>query len=113
MTATPASALTDTRAIRQAELSSHILPTSATMVGVCMTVLSIGRIAHAGQLGEFIEKLLAIDAVMFLVSAVLSFVSIRVSARNAQLERWAEELFLLGLSLSTVATVAIALTIDR
>lgn len=95
------------------DLSSHILPTSATMVGVCMTVLSIGRIAHAGQLGAFIERLLAIDAVMFLVSAVLSFVSIRVARRNARLERWAEELFLVGLTLTTVATVTIALTIDR
>ncbi len=101
------------RSDEPSDLSSHILPTSATMVGVCMTVLSIGRIAHAGQLGAFIERMLAIDAVMFLISAVLSFVSIRVARRNARLERWAEELFLLGLTLTTVATVAIALTIDR
>jgi hypothetical protein len=113
MTPARVTSLTDRPNGEPSDLSAHILPTSATMVGVCMTVLSIGRIAHAGQLGAFIERMLAIDAVMFLISAVLSFVSIRVARRNARLERWAEELFLLGLTLTTVATVAIALTIDR
>jgi hypothetical protein len=100
----------DDRAIGQ--LSSHILPTSATMVGVCMTVLSIGRLSQAGRLGVFIDKLLAGDAVMFLVSAVLSFLSIRVIIRARRLEIWAEELFLLGLILITLTTVLIAFTIN-
>lgn len=98
------------RAMRQ--LSSHILPTSATMVGVCMTVLSIGRLTQAGRLGVIIDKLLAADAVLFLVSAVLSFLSIRVTLRAGRLEGWAEEVFLLGLILITLAAVLIAFTID-
>lgn len=93
-------------------LSSHILPTAATMVGVCMTVLSIGRLSQSGRLGIFIDKLLAADAVLFLVSAVLSFLSIRVAIRARHLETWAEEMFLLGLMLITLTTVLIALTID-
>ncbi|MDI6751178.1 MAG: hypothetical protein QMD73_13465 [Rhodocyclaceae bacterium] len=94
------------------QLSSHILPTSATMVGVCMTVLSIGRLSQAGRLGFFIDKLLAADAIIFLASAVLSFLSIRVVVRASRLEGWAEEFFLVGLILITLITVLIAFTID-
>lgn len=93
-------------------LSSHILPTSATMVGVCMTVLSLGRLTHAGRLGIFIDKALAADAVVFLISAVLSFLSIRIRQERRRAEDWAEELFLLGLVLSTLSAVLIAFTID-
>lgn len=94
-------------------LSSHILPTSATMVGVCMTVLSIGRLSEAGRLGMIIDKLLAADALLFLFSAVLSFLSIRVAVRARRMESWAEELFLLGLILITLAAVMIAFAIDQ
>ena len=41
-------------------LSTHILPTSATMVGVCMTVLSIGHLGHGSDLFMVIDKLLAV-----------------------------------------------------
>lgn len=95
-----------------ASLSSHILPTSATMVGVCMTVLSLGRLTHDGRLGMFIDKVLAADAVVFLVSAVLSFLSIRIRHDARRAEDWAEELFLLGLVLSTFSAILIAFTID-
>ena len=43
-------------------LSAHILPTSATMIGVCMTVLTIGHIGPAGEIRWIIDKLLALDA---------------------------------------------------
>jgi hypothetical protein len=95
-----------------ASLSSHILPTSATMVGVCMTVLSLGRLTHDGRLGMFIDKVLAADAVVFLISAVLSFLSIRIHQEAKRAEDWAEELFLLGLLLSTLSAILIAFTID-
>lgn len=94
-------------------LSSHILPTSATMVGVCMTVLSIGRLTNAGRLGVLIDKLLAADALLFLFSAVLSFLSIRVTRRARRMEGWAEILFLLGLILITLAAIMIALAFDQ
>jgi hypothetical protein len=95
-----------------AGVSTHILPTSATMVGVCMTVLSIGRISHAGRLGAFIDRLLALDAVLFLLSAFLSFAAIRLSWQAERVEGWAEDVFLLGLSLCAIAAVGIALAIE-
>ena len=93
-------------------VSSHILPTAATMVGACMTVLSIGRLSHAGRLGIVVDKMLAFDAVIFLVSAVLSFVAIRMVPGPERLEMWAEELFLPGLVLSAIVAVVIAFAID-
>jgi hypothetical protein len=96
----------------RASLSLHILPTAATMVGVCMTVLSIGRLSNVGKLGVVVDKMLAFDSVIFLVSAVFSFVAIRMVTRAGRLETWAEELFLLGLSLSAIVAVVIAFAID-
>jgi hypothetical protein len=106
------SSATHRRSAAPAPLSAHILPTSATMVGVCMTVLSIGRLTQTGRLGLLIDKILAADSLVFLVSAVLSFLSIRQITPARRLEGWAEELFLLGLILGTVTTLLIALAID-
>ena len=98
--------------VARSALSEHILPTAATMVGACMTVLSIGRLSNSGRLGVFIDKMLAFDSVTFLVSAALSFVAIRIVTNTDHLETWAEKLFLLGLSLCAVVAVVIAFAID-
>ena len=91
-------------------VSSHILPTSATMVGVCMTVISIGKIAH-GHAGMVIDRMLAVDSALFLLSALLSFLSIRSIRSAMRLERWAENLFLVALGLVSVTSVVLAFEI--
>lgn len=78
-------------------LSSHILPTSATMVGVCMTVISIVKLSHVGVAGTVIDKLLAFDSLLFLLSAVFSYVSLRVGRNVTRLERFADNTFMMGL----------------
>jgi len=92
-------------------LSTHILPTSATMVGVCMTVVSIVKLVHPAGIGHLIDRLLAADSIVFLVSAIASFVSMRRSAGAARIERWAEATFLFALGLVAVATVALSFEI--
>jgi hypothetical protein len=93
-------------------LSAHILPTSATMIGVCMTVLSIGHLRPDGHSRVLIDKLLAFDALIFLASAVLSFVSMRSRHEGLRHERRAELLFLAGLAILALGAVAIAFAID-
>ena len=93
-------------------LSAHILPTSATMIGVCMTVLSIGRLRPDGRSRVLIDKLLAFDALVFLASAVLSFASIRSRRQGPRHERRAELLFIAGLALLALGAVAIAFAVD-
>lgn len=78
------------------DLSQHILPTSAQLVGVCMTVISLVKLLHIGQVGSLLDKLLAIDALMFTVSAALSYAAMR-GIKSARLERYADQFFMLGL----------------
>ncbi|MDQ7958281.1 MAG: hypothetical protein RET84_20380 [Pseudomonadota bacterium] len=95
-------------------LSAHILPTSATMIGVCMTVLSIGHLRRGGDSRVVLDKLLAVDALIFLTSAVLSFMSMRSrrAGRPQRYEGWAESVFLLGLGVLALAAVVLAFAIE-
>lgn len=92
-------------------LSAHILPTSATMIGVCMTVLSIGHLGPAGEMRLIVDKLLAVDALVFLVSAIMSFVSMRSSRAALRYESTAELIFIGGLVLVAIVAVVIAFAI--
>ena len=78
-------------------LSHHILPNSATMVGVCIMVISIVKSIVPDLTSYLIDKALAIDSLLFMISALLSFLSIRLKPSTERLERWAEIVFLLGL----------------
>jgi len=78
------------------DLSQHILTTSAQLVGVCITVISLVKVLHIGQVGSLLDKFMAIDALLFTVSAVLSYASMR-GAKSASLEKYADQIFMLGL----------------
>ena len=94
-----------------AGLSAHILPTSATMIGVCMTVLSIGRVGAGANWHMLIDKALAVDALIFLLSAFLSFAAMRATISGRRYERRAEAVFLFGLGLLVVVALSLAFTI--
>ena len=81
------------------------------MVGVCMTVLSIGHLGHDVDAFMVIDKLLACDAVVFLVSALFSFMSIRAGHANGALESRAEVVFIVGLGVLAVVALALAFAI--
>jgi hypothetical protein len=91
-------------------LSAHILPTSATMVGVCMTVLSIGHLGPGGPWRMVIDKLLAVDALVFLISAILSFIAMRAQEGSVNESR-AEIIFITGLGLLALGAVVLAFAI--
>lgn len=93
------------------DLSGLILPTSATMAGVCVTVIGIFRLVHAGSIGFYVDKLLAVDCVLFVVCSVISFYSVRIVGRARQLENLAESLFLVGLILLGIASVIMTLKV--
>jgi hypothetical protein len=89
-------------------LSAHILPTSATMIGVCMTVMSIGHLGPHDGARLLIDRLLALGALVFLASALLSFISMRSRRSGARLEAWGETVFIVGLGLLALGAVALA-----
>jgi hypothetical protein len=92
-------------------LSTHILPTSAPMIGVCMTVLSIGHLGAGTEWHMVLDKLLAVDALVFLASALLSFISMKASRFRTAYETRAEVVFIAGLGLLALGAVALAFTI--
>jgi hypothetical protein len=93
------------------DLSHHILPNSATMVGVCIMVISIVKSMSPGLANYLIDKALAMDSVMFMLSACLSFLAIRSYQYSARLEGLAEIIFLVGLISMTLITVVFSFEI--
>lgn len=90
----------------KSNLSQHILPNSSMMIGVCMTVISIIKLIgiHNGQ--HRIAELLAFNSLMFMLSALLSYFSMRENVsepRSQQMEKFADLIFMIGLLLMTSA----------
>jgi hypothetical protein len=81
------------------------------MIGVCMTVLTIGHLGSGGPWRLVIDKLLAVDALMFLISALLSFVAMKSSHIAVVYESRAELIFVAGLGLLALGAVALAFAI--
>ena len=92
-------------------LSAHILPASATMIGACLTALYISLLGPRGDLRTVIDKLLAVDALVFLVSALLSFLSMRSRRMGLRYETRAELIFVAGLGLLALGAVVLAFAI--
>jgi hypothetical protein len=83
-------------------LADHILPSSATMIGVCMTVISLSQLIPKPNISRHVDEILAFDSLLFLVSAMLSYFSIRNPIMAEKLERWADVIFLIAISLMVV-----------
>ncbi len=96
-------------------LSGHILPNAATMAGVCVTVISIIKGMHIGYPGLIIDKVLAMDSIIFLGSAVCSYFAMRLAVNRVdlslRLENLADSSFMFGLLLMVVGTVGFSFEI--
>ncbi len=93
-------------------LSSHILQASASMVGVCVMIISIVKLLHLGlSVGRLIDKMLGLDNVLFLFSALLSYASMRTERLSYKLENLADALFMFGLIWMTAASLVLSFAI--
>lgn len=92
-------------------LSHHILPNSATMVGVCIMVISIVKSLPPDKVNYFIDKAVAVDSLLFMISALFSFLSIRLANTLPRFEWWAEVVFILGLVSMTFITIVFSFEI--
>ncbi len=93
-------------------LSAHILPTSATMIGVCLTALYISLLGPPSAGRVLVDKLLALDGLVFLASAVLSFMSMRLRSRAARYESLGENVFVGGLGLLALGALVLAFVVS-
>ncbi|HTI68878.1 MAG TPA: hypothetical protein VMF06_02865 [Candidatus Limnocylindria bacterium] len=79
------------------DLCVNIFTVSAGMIGVCLTVIGILRvIINARQVDTLADDFLAADALLFLISCVLSYWGLRTrnQHRMYRVERAADVIFL-------------------
>ncbi len=87
------------------DICVHIFTASAAMVGVCLTVIGIIRVVISLRKSDlFADDLLAINAMIYLLSCLLSYWALRTRSvsRNHRLERVADTLFLVALTLTAI-----------
>ncbi len=95
-------------------ISIHIFSVSATLVGVCLTVIGIFRAITALKNFDTLgDNILALDALIFLVSCILAYISLRTryKERKRKLERVADIFFVVGLSLMVIVCSLITYTL--
>ena len=100
----------------EVDICKHIFSVSAGMVGVCITVIGMVRIAISiRRIDTIADDLMAIDAFLFLTSCISSYFALRSHkmSRMYAVERFADAVFILAMILMVVTcmfiTYAIAL----
>jgi uncharacterized membrane protein len=97
------------------DICVHIFTVSAAMVGVCLTVIGIIRIVITIRNADtFADDLLALDAVLFLVSCFCSYFALRTRnvRRMHHVERFADVVFMVALIVMVIVCVMITYAIS-
>jgi hypothetical protein len=92
------------------DISIHTFSTSATMVGVCLTVIGIFKLLFQFRpIGTIGDDLLAIDSMLFLTACILSYWALRTRQirRRRRTERVADIIFLIALSMMALTCALI------
>jgi hypothetical protein len=96
------------------DISVHIFTTSATMVGVCLTVIGLFKLILQQKVrSSWADDLLAIDAMLFLSACGLAYWALRTRSikRRHLTERIADLIFLVALTLMTALCALITYTL--
>jgi hypothetical protein len=98
---------------KKKDKASHILNTSATLLGICFIVLTSIHLNNTKET-TIIDQLIAVSIVMFMTSSILSFLSMRNTKKpNAGMEKTADIIFLTGLFSLFIITMLITLNIIK
>jgi hypothetical protein len=82
------------------DISIHIFTVSSAMVGVCLTVIGLIRVVITlGKADTITDDFLAADALLFLVSCLLSYWALRSRSlrRMHRIERVADAIFIVAM----------------
>src|SRR5213083_3500779 len=82
------------------DISIHIFTVSSAMVGVCLTVIGLIRVVITlGNADTLADDFLAADALLFLVSCLLSYWALRSRSlrRMHRLEKIADGIFIVAM----------------
>ena len=92
----------------------HIFSVSASMLGVCITVIGLIRVVITVRRADtWADDIVAVDALFFLCSCLLAYWALRTrnDSRMHRVERVADVLFMMGLGLMALASFFIAYSI--
>ena len=90
--------------------SSHILSTSATLFGLCYVVFTSLKSLKLDK-NTLIDEFTAVSMVLFMISCLLSFLSIRSNRKSVYFERIADYAFLAGLFTLFIITIFIVFNV--
>ena len=96
------------------DICIHIFTVSSAMVGVCLTVIGLVRVVITlGSADTLADDFLAADALLFLVSCLLSYWALRSRGlrRMHRLEKIADAIFIIAMIGTVVVCALITYTI--
>jgi hypothetical protein len=97
------------------DICIHIFTVSSAMVGVCLTVIGLIRVVITlGRADTLADDLLAGDALLFLISCLLSYWALRSRGlrRMHRLEKIADVIFIVALIGMVIICAVITYTIS-
>ncbi len=86
--------------------AEHILPTSSNLLGLCFVLLSFIRLSKLSS-ETLIDEFLGIAIPLFLVSSIISYMSIRSTSQSEIYEKIADIIFLIGISFLAIISIVI------
>jgi hypothetical protein len=90
---------------RTREIAHHIFTGSTTMIGVCITVITLFLLIKS-RYTTYADEILAIDAFLFIISAFISYMSLRRN-NNRKLELIADMFFFTGMLVMVIVGIII------
>jgi hypothetical protein len=97
------------------DICIHIFTVSSAMVGVCLTVIGLIRVVITlGRADTLADDLLAGDALLFLISCLLSYWALRCRGlrRMHRLEKMADVIFIVAMIGMVIICAVITYTIS-
>jgi len=97
------------------DICIHIFTVSSAMVGVCLTVIGLIRVVITlGRADTLADYFLAVDALLFLISCLLSYWALRSRSlrRMHRLEKIADGIFILAMIGMVIICALITYTIS-
>jgi hypothetical protein len=76
--------------------SHHILSTSSNLLGICFLIFSIVRSSNM-QDKTLLDDLCLVVIILFMISSVLSYISIRSTKNHDLYEKYADTIFISAL----------------
>ncbi len=93
--------------------SSHILNASSNLLGICFVVLTSLKLLDISR-KTVIDEITLAATVLFMLSCILSFVSLRGNPyRSTVLEKIADFTFLAGIGLLFITTILFSFNLIR